>query len=100
VLDWLQLVVRNGDFGPGQPLASQHELARSLSVSRPVLREAMQALAAIGVIEIRPGSGCYMRDPHANADVDHWFDIFSHEGIIEVLEARIVEEVELTAMAP
>lgn len=98
VVDRLLQVIREGGLRPGQALPSQHGLARSLSVSRPVLREAMQALAAMGVVEIRPGSGCFVRDP-TGADADQWADMFTHEGAIEVLEARMVVEVELAAMA-
>jgi GntR family transcriptional repressor for pyruvate dehydrogenase complex len=99
VLDRLLAFIRNGDIKPGQPLPSQHQLASQLSVSRPVLREAMQGLAAMGVIEIRPGSGCYVRDPRATSEPDGMFDIFTHEGALEVLEARMVVEVELAARA-
>jgi GntR family transcriptional repressor for pyruvate dehydrogenase complex len=59
----------------------------------------MQALSVMGVVEIRPGSGCYVRDPRGNAQGDPWSEMYSHEGAIEVLEARMVVEVELAAMA-
>jgi GntR family transcriptional repressor for pyruvate dehydrogenase complex len=84
---------------PGDPLPSQHELARQLAVSRPVLREAMQGLASMGIIEIRPGSGCYVRDPNGFADPDHLFDVLTHETALELLEARMVVEVELARLA-
>jgi GntR family transcriptional repressor for pyruvate dehydrogenase complex len=99
VVDRLLAYIRSGELRPGQPLPSQHHLAHTLAVSRPVLREAMQALAALGVVDIRPGSGCYVRDPHGSGDGDPWSEIYSHEGAIEVLEARMVVEVELAALA-
>ncbi len=34
---------------------NQNDLARQLSVSRPILREALQGLETIGIIEIRAG---------------------------------------------
>ena len=40
-----------------------------------------------------------MRDSHATTDFDRWFDMFSPEGMIEVLKTRMVVEVELAAMA-
>ena len=83
----------------GDPLPSQHELARQLGVSRPVLREAMQGLASVGVVDIRPGSGCYVGDPRATADPDSIFEVFTHESALEVLEARMVLEVELAGLA-
>jgi len=98
-IERLLAYVKAADFRPGQPLPSQHELARQLEVSRPVLREAMQGLASLGVIEIRPGSGCYVRDAHADINAERWVDSFSHEGAVEVLEARMVVEVELAGLA-
>lgn len=99
VMDRLIGYIRGGEIPPGKPLPSQHQLAEQLAVSRPVLREAMQGLASMGIVEIRPGSGCYVRDPHASTDREALFDIYTHEGAIEVLDARLVIEVELATMA-
>jgi DNA-binding FadR family transcriptional regulator len=99
VMEQLLAHIQGGAWPVGSPLPAQHELARQLAVSRPVLREAMQGLASTGVIEIRPGSGCYVRDPHASKERDAWFDIYTHESAIEVLEARLVVEVELASLA-
>lgn len=92
-------LVQGGALAPGEALPSQHALARQLGVSRPILREAMQGLAAAGLIEIRPGSGCYVRDPQRLTDPDTLFEVFTHETALEVLEARMVVEVELAALA-
>lgn len=99
VQERLLAFVQSGEVRPGAALPSQHELARRLNVSRPILREAMQGLAALGVIEIRAGSGCYVLDPRPATDFESWFDSFSHEGAIQVLEARKVVEVELAGFA-
>jgi GntR family transcriptional repressor for pyruvate dehydrogenase complex len=99
VIERLLEFIQAGDFRAGQPLPSQHVLAEQLSVSRPVLREAMQGLASMGVVEIRPGSGCYVKDSHANAEPEALFDFFTHDGAIEVLYARLVIEGELASMA-
>lgn len=92
-------VIQGGSLRPGDPLPGQHELARQLGVSRPVLREAMQGLASVGLIEIRPGSGCYVRDPDGLTDPESLFEALTHEAALEVLEARMVVEVELAAFA-
>lgn len=99
VMQRLVEYIQGGSLRPGDALPSQHELARQLSVSRPVLREAMQGLASIGLIEIRPGSGCYVGDPHRLTDPDTLFAAFTHETALEVLEARMVVEVELAGLA-
>ncbi|MGI8477544.1 MAG: FadR/GntR family transcriptional regulator [Thermomicrobiales bacterium] len=99
VIERLIAFIRSGQIRPGEALPPQSELARQLSVSRPVLREALQGLASIGMIEIRPGSGCYLRDPNPPADTEVIADVFTHENALEVLEARMVIEVELAGFA-
>ena len=45
---------------PGDPLPAEPELARSLGISRPSLREAMRALQTLGVVEVRRGAGTFV----------------------------------------
>lgn len=92
-------LVQGGSLAAGDLLPSQHELARQLGVSRPVLREALQGLAAVGLVEIRPGSGSYIGDPTAQTDPNTLFEVVTHEAALETLEARMVVEVELAALA-
>ena len=51
----------SGGFAPGTRLPAERELANSLKVGRSTLREAMAALDLLGIIEIRPGSGSYLK---------------------------------------
>jgi GntR family transcriptional repressor for pyruvate dehydrogenase complex len=99
VLRRLMDFIEQGSLRPGDPLPPQHELARRLSVSRTVLREAMQGLASLGVIEIRPGSGCYVQERERRLDTDALLEAYTHETALEVIEARIVIEVELAGLA-
>lgn len=91
--------IQSGNFRPGDALPSQHELARRLSVSRPILREAMQRLAAAGLVEIRHGSGCYVTGLVPNGSFDDLLGNFTREMTLEVLETRMVVETEITALA-
>lgn len=45
---------------PGTSLPSEHELASKLGVSRNAVREAIKALASLGIVESRRGSGLYV----------------------------------------
>jgi len=45
---------------PGQKLPPERSLSEMLGVSRPSLREAIRALAAMGILEIRQGSGTFV----------------------------------------
>lgn len=99
VMRQLTEYVQAGNLTPGEALPPQHELARQFSVSRTVLREAMQGLAAAGLIEIRPGSGCYVREPDLSVDAEALFEAYTHESALDVIETRVVVEVELVGLA-
>ena len=99
VLRRLMDFIAQGELRPGDALPPQHELASRLAVSRTVLREAMQGLASLGIIEIRPGSGCYVKEPEQRLDPDALLEAYTHETALEVIEARMVIEVELAGLA-
>ena len=50
-----------GDFATGERLPPERYLARRLGVSLLVVREAMVALEIAGLVEVRTGSGTYVR---------------------------------------
>jgi GntR family transcriptional regulator, transcriptional repressor for pyruvate dehydrogenase complex len=52
----LETIVSN-QLKPGDPLPPERELGRQFGVSRTVIREAVRALAAKGLLEVRSGSG-------------------------------------------
>ncbi len=91
--------VLRGEWPVGTRLPPERDLSLALGVSRPSLREALIALEVEGIVEVRTGSGVYVRATHpagnlyasANSDVD-W-------GPLEVMRARQVIEVEVAAMA-
>jgi DNA-binding FadR family transcriptional regulator len=47
---------------PGSKIPSEHELARSMGVSRVSLREGIQRLASLGILETRHGEGTFVRE--------------------------------------
>jgi DNA-binding FadR family transcriptional regulator len=54
-----QYIVDN-QLGPGAPLPTEFELARTLGISRNSLREALKALETVGVLETRHGLGTFV----------------------------------------
>ncbi len=56
-------MIESGEIGSGDKLSPERELAATLNVSRPSLREALRALAIMNVIEIAHGDGI---------SVTHW----------------------------
>lgn len=61
VVDELGLRILRGDLAPGDAFPAEPELCASLGVSRGALREAMKALRAKGLVDLRPGSGTKVR---------------------------------------
>lgn len=57
--------IASGQWPPGSPLPSQHELAGRFGVSIMTLRQALQLLADEGLIEARHGSGTYVAARYA-----------------------------------
>jgi GntR family hexuronate regulon transcriptional repressor len=54
-------VIRAGEYRPGDRLPPERDLSRQCGVSRPVVREAMIALEIAGIVEVRGGSGVFVR---------------------------------------
>jgi len=52
----------SGRWRPGDRLPPERTLATQLGVGRSAIREAGAALEILGVLEVRPGSGTYVRD--------------------------------------
>ena len=61
VVDSLYQLLRSGDYVVGARLPSEWELAGSLHVGRSAVREAIRELVALGLVELRPGRGTYVR---------------------------------------
>lgn len=51
-----------GNLKPGTRLPAERQLADALGVARSSVRGALSALDVLGIIEIRPGSGSYVRE--------------------------------------
>jgi GntR family transcriptional repressor for pyruvate dehydrogenase complex len=56
IIEQFKSLLSKGELKPGDELPSERELADSIGVSRPPLREALNALQAMGFIEIKPRS--------------------------------------------
>jgi adenylyltransferase/sulfurtransferase len=60
VAERLLHLIADGTFKPGDKMPSERELMERLEVARSTVREALQALAACNVIDIRPGVGAFV----------------------------------------
>ena len=54
-------MIQEGAWQVGDRIPPERELAESFGVSRSTMRGALRVLQARGVVEVRRGSGCYLR---------------------------------------
>jgi len=63
IVDQFVEQVQQGKLNPGDRLPSERQLIELFGVSRSSVREALQGLMVMGVIESRPGQGSFVRTP-------------------------------------
>lgn len=61
VFDQLRELIFRGEFKPGQKIMPERELGEAMGVSRTSVRDAINRLAALGLLEHKQGQGTYVR---------------------------------------
>jgi DNA-binding FadR family transcriptional regulator len=92
--------IREGRIKPGEKLPTEQEIVRLTGVSRTVVREAVAALRAEGLVMTRQGVGAFV----TAAPGQGMFKIASEdaesiERVLQILELRIGLEVEAAGLA-
>ncbi len=89
-----------GVVPPGGKLPTESQLTAQFGVSRTVVREAIAALAADGLVETRQGSGVFATRHLSSALADMAAEMGSRvSAALNVLEVRLAIEVESAALA-
>src|SRR6516165_9733898 len=96
----LALEIRSGRLVPGSQLPTEQELSASTRVSRTVVREAVSALRAEGLVVTRQGLGAFVamdvqRRPF-RIDPD---GLKSRSDVVQILELRMSLEIEASGLA-
>jgi GntR family transcriptional regulator, transcriptional repressor for pyruvate dehydrogenase complex len=99
VMARLSADIGSGRLKSGARLPTEQALTSALGVSRTVVREAVAALRADGLVVTRRGSGAYVADPAAGP-----FRITAPRAaalgdILDVMELRRAVEIEAAALA-
>jgi DNA-binding FadR family transcriptional regulator len=83
-------MIQEGRYQAGDRLPAERELAQRLGVSRPSAREAVIALEVAGIVEVRTGSGIYIRlsGPSGQARLRQFLAGDPGPGPYEALEVR------------
>jgi GntR family transcriptional repressor for pyruvate dehydrogenase complex len=98
--DQVFALIKSRGLQAGDRLPSMKELAQTFSVATPTIREALRRLQATGVVDIKHGSGIYVRRTN-----QHLMIVNPHIGeldgatLLELLDARLIIEPPLAALA-
>ena len=95
--------IQNGSLNPGDKLPSERQLIEMLGVGRSSVREALQGLLMMGLVETRPGQGTFVKDnlytyvpdlskPDLSSNLQR-------EMRLKLIEARRIVEVSIAAQA-
>jgi GntR family transcriptional repressor for pyruvate dehydrogenase complex len=92
--------IKKGILKSGEKLPSERKLAELLGVSRASVREAIQALAFSGYLEVIQGKGTYILEMATKYDeIVNFFSGFSNYSLDYLMEARIMLEGEFARLA-
>lgn len=101
VAELMRETIISRQLTPGTPLPSERELGEQFGVSRTVIREAVRALAAKGIVEVRTGSGLRVAsvDESTAQESLAWYIRGGQIEYPKVHEVRSTIEVEMAGLA-
>ncbi|MFT8319818.1 MAG: FadR/GntR family transcriptional regulator [Bacillus sp. (in: firmicutes)] len=101
ITEALHEAIQSGQLKPGNRLASVQQLSENFQVSRSAVREALSALRAKGLIEMKQGEGTYVRQFEAN-EISFSFPtaiLMNQKDVHNLLEVRRIIETGAAAAA-
>ena len=101
IVEEIKNKIISGELKDGDMLASQDELAKSMQISRPSLREALRRLQLMGLIEFQHGRGTFVKtvQPQDFMNPISGFLPIDKKTAYELLEARLYLESSVAALA-
>lgn len=90
-----------GSIAPGTRLPPERQLAATLEVGRSAVREALAALEILGVVDVRPGSGTYLRGSVSELLPQSlsWGILIGSRSTVELAEVRGALEIYAARLA-
>jgi GntR family transcriptional regulator, transcriptional repressor for pyruvate dehydrogenase complex len=101
VVEKLTEAILDGRLKPGDPLPSEGRIALAFGVSKPIVREAVRDLAAMGVVQIQQGKVARVRSLDAEP-LGRFYRFAvrgSKEGLAEAVELRRILEPAIARLA-
>lgn len=90
-----------GSIEPGTRLPPERQIATTLGVGRSAVREALAALEVLGIVDVRPGSGTYLRGTASELLPKSlsWGLLLGRQSTDELLEVRAGLEIYVARLA-
>jgi len=101
LLEQLTQAIVDGRFQPGDPLPSESQLASAFKVSKPVARESLRELAAMGVVLVQQGKVSRVRAMDG-APLQRFYRLAlgsGHQRLREAVELRRILEGPIARLA-
>lgn len=95
VFEQIAAEVLGGELAAGSTLPSERQLAEALGVSRPAVREALQRLAAAGLVAVRQGEATTVLDYRRSAGLEVLPRLLLRGNSIDPAVARSILEARL-----
>lgn len=91
----------SGSIAPGTRLPPERHLSATLGVGRSAVREALAALEILGIVDVRPGSGTYVRGAASELlpQTLRWGLLIGERNTTELLELRSGLEIYVARLA-
>ena len=100
VFDQLRELIFRGEFKPGDQILPERDLAEALGVSRTSVRDAINKLVVMGLLEHRQGQGTFVRQPDTRDNHLLAAAMETQEASLEdLLEVRMGLECNAAALA-
>src|SRR6516165_4362503 len=99
LIERLSAQITAGELKPGAQLPTEPELIAATGVSRTVVREAVAALRAEGLVVTRQGVGAFVAETPRRPFRIETGDLQSLRDVIQVMELRTGVEVEAAGLA-
>jgi len=101
IVEQIKRLLTEGKLKPGDKLLAERDMAEQFQVSRASVREAIRTLEMLGIIDIRPGEGTFIRDTETD-DIIRPLAMFlavERSSLLDMFEMRRIFETATAGMA-
>lgn len=101
VVEQIRQLIKSGELSPGDQLLPERQLAEKLGIGRSSVREALAVLAGMGIVDISPRDGAYIRRRSLEDALEPLAQILFREqqSIMHMFEVRQIIETQAVRLA-